>query len=195
MSDPSSSSSMNSSSSSSSSMNSSPSSSSPLSSSAGGMPLGSASQSSSPSQGSSFSFGQDPGSSTDATTELSLPPRPKEQVPFGSIEVPLEIVVVCRRNDLLVHPGGYRLTKAALEEKRPGDDGLLVREIRAIVWKRAVVDPLVRPKPSIKLLVESNGGSTFAIARRQLFFAVPKWPVSLQVAGSQEPHIFKQGTW
>jgi hypothetical protein len=116
-------------------------------------------------------------------------------VPFGSIEVPLEIVVVCRRNDLLVHPGGYRLTKAALEEKRPGDDGLLVREIRAIVWKRAVVDPLVRPKPSIKLLVESNGGSTFAIARRQLFFAVPKWPVSLQVAGSQEPHIFKQGTW
>jgi hypothetical protein len=96
---------------------------------------------------------------------------------------------------LLVHPGGYRLTKAALEEKRPGEDGLLVREIRAIVWKRSVVDPMVRPKPAIKLLVEANGGGTFAIARRQLFFSVPKWPVSLQVAGSQEPHIFSQGSW
>jgi len=159
------------------------------------MPLGSPSQASSSSPGSSFSFGQDAASSSDGASELSLPPRPKEPVPFGSIEVPLEIVVVCRRDDLLLHPGGYRLTKAALDEKRPGEEGLLVKEIRAIVWKRAVVDPMVRPKPSIKLLIEANGAGTFAIARRQLLFSVPKWPVSLQVAGSQEPHIFNQGAW
>ena len=36
---------------------------------------------------------------------------------MGSIDVPFEIVVVCRRTDVLLHPGGYRLTTQAIKER------------------------------------------------------------------------------
>jgi hypothetical protein len=114
---------------------------------------------------------------------------------MGSIDVPFEIVVVCRRNDVLLHPGGYRLTVRAMKEQGGGSDGLLAREVRAIVRRRAVVDPMIRPKPAIKYLVEAGGADTFWLARRQLFFALPDWPASLQVAGSEDPHVFSKEAW
>jgi hypothetical protein len=114
---------------------------------------------------------------------------------MGSIEVPFEIVVVCRERDLLLHPGGYRLTTQAMKEQRGGKDGLLVREIRALVIQRAQVDPMIRPKPRIKFLVESNGSETFWTARRQLLFSLSDWPMSLQVAESQSVHVFNKETW
>ena len=65
----------------------------------------------------------------------------------------------------------------------------------AIVHRRAVVDPMIRPKPAIKFRVEADGADTFWMARRQLLFSLPEWPMSLQVSGSQEPHVFSKETW
>jgi len=114
---------------------------------------------------------------------------------MGSIDVPFEIVVVCRRYDVLLHPGGYRLTARAMKGQGGGSDGLLAQEIRAIVHRRAVVDPMIRPRPAIKFLVEADGADTFWMARRQLLFSLPDWPMSLHVSGSQEPHLFSKETW
>ena len=58
---------------------------------------------------------------------------------------------------MLLHPGGYRLTTQVMQQQRPNKDGMLTREIVAMVRKRAIVDPLIRPKPKIKFLVETDG--------------------------------------
>jgi hypothetical protein len=115
--------------------------------------------------------------------------------PVGSIEVAFEIVLVCREHDVLLHPGGYVVTAQRLGEPRENQESLLARELRAMVRKRAIVDPMIRPRPSIKFLVETNGDDTFWLARRQILFALPDWPVSLQVSGSHNVRVFDKGTW
>jgi len=161
----------------------------------GGMAPASTSSASSPAApGSGFALGQDAGPKPDSSNDLFIPPRPRTS-PMGSIDVPFEIVVVCRRYDVLLHPGGYRLTARAMKGQGGGSDGLLAQEIRAIVHRRAVVDPMIRPRPAIKFLVEADGADTFWMARRQLLFSLPDWPMSLHVSGSQEPHLFSKETW
>ena len=161
-----------------------------------GMPLGGASQpSSSTSSSSSLAFGPNFSTSSDPASELKLPPRPKETPPMGSIEVRFEIVVVCRKDGVVLHPGSYRLTSDLLRSPGQGQDSLLAREIRAMVRNRAIVDPMIRQKPTLRFLVESQGADTFSIARRQLLFSLPDWPVALQVAGSQDPGIFSRKPW
>jgi hypothetical protein len=134
-------------------------------------------------------------SESSSSDDFLFPPAPKPVPRPGSIEIPYEIVVVCRRNDVLLHPGAYRLTTQALEHQGPNKDGLLAREIVAMVRKRAIVDPLIRPKPKIKFLVETDGADTFWTARRQLLFSLPDWPMSLHVAGPQGSHVFTKETW
>jgi hypothetical protein len=162
-----------------------------------GMPLDSSSSASSSPSSSSLSFGQSgsPSSESSSSDDLIFPPAPKRVPPQGSIEVPYEIVVVCRRNDVLLHPGGYRLTTQIMQQQTPNKDGMLAREIVAMVRKRAIVDPLIRPKPKIKFLVETDGADTFWTARRQLMFSLPDWPMSLQVSGPQGSHVFTKETW
>ena len=140
----------------------------------------------------SLSLSPDPNSEPGSLKDLALPLISPPDRPSGSIEIPFEIVVVCRQDDLLIHPGGYRLTARALRDgggKGNNPDSLLRRELSALVRRRAQVDPLIRPRPSIKFLVESNGGSTFWTARRQLLFSGLDWPMSLQVAGPQDKHM------
>ena len=67
--------------------------------------------------GSTLSFGPDFGPASDSSKEKTVPPPPKPVLTMGSIEVPFEIVVVCRQRDLLLHPGGYRLTTQAMKEQ------------------------------------------------------------------------------
>jgi len=160
-----------------------------------GLPFGSSSSSSSSPSGSSLSFGQDGSSGSERSDELIFAPAPRPALPRGSIEVPFEIVVVCRQYDVLLHPGGYRLTTQVMQEHGASKESLLAREIVTMVNKRAIVDPLIRPKPRIKFLVESNGGETFWSARRQLLFSLPDWPMSLQVSGPQDSHVFTKETW
>ncbi len=164
----------------------------------GGMPLGGNTPSSvwsSPS--SSYSFGQNtsPSSSSDEANDLIMPPRPKPVPPPGAIEARFQIVVVCRKDDVVLQPGSYRLTGDVLRSAGQGTDCLLAREIRAMVRNRAIVDPMIRQKPAIRFLVESQGAETFALARRQLLFSLPDWPVSLQVSGSQDAGVFSRNPW
>jgi len=163
----------------------------------GGMPLDSSSTASASPASSSSAFGQSATAATEsssASDDLIFSPPPRHAPPPGSIEVPFEIVVVCRENDILLHPGGYRLSSQALRHQGVNKESLLAREIAAVVRKRAVVDPLIRPRPKIKFLLETNGSDTFWTARRQLLFALPDWPMSLQVAGTQGLHVFSKET-
>jgi hypothetical protein len=141
----------------------------------------------------------DPSSEPDALKEFVAPTISQPDRPAKAIEVPFEIVVVCRRNDLLLHPGGWRLTTQALRDGagKGGaiQESLLKQELRAVVRRRAQIDPLIRPRPSIKFLVEADGGTTFWIARRQLEFSGLDWPMSLQVAGPQSRRVFNKVTW
>jgi hypothetical protein len=165
-----------------------------------GMPLGGLTQSSSSSSSSSNgSFGQftlpNSNASSDEAAELIVPPRKKDYASPESIETRFEIVVVCRKNEILLHPGAYRLTGEVLRSGGHGSDSMLAREIRAMVRNREIVDPLIRQKPAIRFLVESQGAETFALARRQLLFSLPDWPVSLQVAGSQDVGVISRNQW
>jgi hypothetical protein len=138
----------------------------------------------------------DPDSEPDALKGLSLPPIDTHRQP-GAIDVPFEIIVVCRRNDLLLHPGGYRITSQALRDgaaKEDHPDSLLKRELRTMVRRRAQVDPLIRPKPRLKFLVEADGGTTFWTARQQLIFSGLNWPMAVQVAGPQSGFRLDEGT-
>jgi hypothetical protein len=162
-----------------------------------GMASDSLSPTSSSSAPSSPSFGQSASAAQDSTSsdDLIFAPPPRQATRPGTIEVPFEIVVVCRQNDILLHPGGYRLTAQAMGQPSAQKDSLLAREIVAMVRKRAIVDPLIRPKPKVKFLVETNGSNTFWTARRQLLFSLPDWPMSLQVPGTQDLHVFTKETW
>ena len=161
----------------------------------GGMPLGGDTQSST-SSSSNSSLGQftlpNSSASSDEANELIMPPRPKQIPPEGAIDVRFEIVVVCRKDDVILQPGNYRLTGDVLRSGGQGSDCMLAREIRAMVRNRAIVDPLIRQKPAIRFLVETQGADTFALARRQLLFSLPDWPVSLQVAGVARHGHFQQ---
>jgi hypothetical protein len=125
--------------------------------------------------------------SSDSLENMIFPSgRPLDR-PSQSIEVPFEIVLVCRQDDVLIHPGGYTLSAEAIRRgRRDHGEGLLTRELRAIVRRRAQIDPLIRPRPSIKFLVETNGSSTFWTIQRQLLFSGLDWPMSLRVAGPQK---------
>jgi hypothetical protein len=124
-----------------------------------------------------------------------MPPKPTPAPPPGSIEVKFQIVVVCRKDDVVLQPGGYRLTGDVLRRSAQGAESTLAHEIRAMVRNRAMIDPLIRQKPALRFLVESQGAETFAVARRQLLFDLPDWPVSLQVAGAQDVGIFSRNSW
>ena len=97
------------------------------SSSAGGMPLDSLSMTSSSPSSPSSSFGQNSSAASNSSTsdDLIFAPPPRQSSPPGSIEVPFEIVVVCRANDILLHPGGYRLTSQALRQQAVNKNSLL----------------------------------------------------------------------
>jgi hypothetical protein len=161
-----------------------------------GVPLGLDSSMAQPGQGTpSLGLGQNSSSKSDSDDDFAPPHIVLPDKPPGSIDVAFEIVVVCRENSVLLHPGGYLITSQRLKEPRGDNESLLARELRAMVRKRALVDPLIRPRPSIKFLVETNGDDTFWLARRQIIFEMPDWPVSLQVSGSHGPRVFDKGAW
>jgi hypothetical protein len=163
------------------------------------MPLGGMTQSNQSSSTSSSTIGQfglpNSSASDGESKEFTPPSRKKDFEQPSPIDARFEIVVVCRKDEIVLQPGSYRVTGDVLRSRTSGSDSMLVREIRALVRNREIVDPLIHQKPAIRFLVESQGGETFAIARRQLLFALPDWPVSLQVAGSQHGDILSRTRW
>jgi hypothetical protein len=93
------------------------------------------------------------------------------------IEIPFEITVACGPEGAVIHPGGYRLSARALKSK----DAMLTKELRSVVRTRQLVDPMIRPRPSIRFIVEPGGNDTYFDARRQTLMSGIDWPVTLQL--------------
>jgi hypothetical protein len=108
-----------------------------------------------------------------------------------AIEVPFEIVVACGRDGVTIQPGNHRITTQALKNRR--EEELLVRNLEAEARRRAIVDPAIKPRPRVKFLVQENGAANFWEARRQLLFSGLDWPMTLQVAGVQNPKLLDEG--
>lgn len=136
------------------------------------------------------------GASTDSSNgEKGEPPLfpPREAPPTPAIEIPFEIVVACNADGVTIQPGGYRITNQALRGRKSED--LLIRNLTAVSQKRAEVDPAIRPRPRVKFLVENDGAPNFWEARRQVLFSGLNWPMTLQVAGVQNPRLLEEGAW
>jgi len=104
-------------------------------------------------------------------------------------EEPLEVVVSCGAKGLAIHPGGYRLSAQALRAK----DGLLARQLAAVVESRRRASPGINLKPSIRFLVEAGGNETYWEARRQTMLVNLGWPATVQVAESDSPRLRPRG--
>lgn len=107
-------------------------------------------------------------------------PRPREPL---RIEVPMEIVIACGPRGAVIHPGGYQLSAKSLKAK--GKDEVLANWLKAIVRNRQQVDPMIRPRPSIRYLVEPGGSETYHDVRRQTVLSGIDWPMVLQVADTR----------
>lgn len=107
-------------------------------------------------------------------------PSPGSRAPLR-IEVPMEIVVACSPSGVVIHPGGYRISLKALK----GKDPIFTTSLKTIVRLRQQVDPMIRPKPSIRFLVEPGGGETYRDARRVTVLSGIEWPTVLQVADTR----------
>jgi hypothetical protein len=141
-------------------------------------------------------FGPDAGSTSGQAKSSSDARWFKSRIsdgPSNTIEVPFEIVVVCRPDGAVIHPGDYLLTSKSLETGKK--ESIVVRELLAVAQRRAESDPTIRPKPRVKFLVENGGSETFWAARKQILFSGLGWPMSLQVAGAQDPHMLGKETW
>jgi len=101
------------------------------------------------------------------------------------IEMPLDLTVACGPDGVVIHPGGYRLSRVALTR-----DGTLRRDLQTIVRNHELIDPAVRPRPRVRFLVEPGGTDTYWQARRQTVLSGLSWPVTIQVAGAQAPRVF-----
>ena len=154
------------------------------------------SASSTPSSTPGLVFGPDAGSTSGQAKSSSDARWFKSRIsdgPSNTIEVPFEIVVVCRPDGAVINPGDYLLTSKSLETGKK--ESIVVRELLAVAQQRAESDPTIRPKPRVKFLVENGGSETFWAARKQILFSGLGWPMSLQVAGAQDPHILGKETW
>jgi len=117
-------------------------------------------------------------------------PTPRAGTPWSpkmnqTISVPLDLVVACGPEGVVIHPGGYRLSRSAL-----GKVGALRRDLETIVRNHELIDASVRPRPQVQFLVEPGGGETYREARRQTVLDGLPWPVSIQVAGAPAPSVF-----
>ncbi len=92
-------------------------------------------------------------------------------------EQPLEVVVACGMNEVMVHPGGYHLSVATLENNKSA----IIEALEAAVLTRQTARPDIHWKPRVKFLVENGGEQTYWMARKQTILAGPTWPARLQV--------------
>ncbi len=91
----------------------------------------------------------------------------------------LSLVIDCRPEGVTIQPGGYRLSRQALESS-----DLLVRRLQAIVRADPDASRPDAPRPWLNFLVQPGGQQTFWVARRQTTFAGLDWPATLRVAES-----------
>ena len=104
--------------------------------------------------------------------------RPPRIDPAKNVSVTIDLVLACRRDGVEIEPGGYRTSHAALSRR----DGLLMRQLEAIVLKYRRLDPELKIKPRVRYLVEPGGGWSYSLAREQILSGRPEWPSSTRYA-------------
>lgn len=95
----------------------------------------------------------------------------------GGSETRIDLVVDCGPEGVTVQPGGYRLSRQALES---GD--LLVRRLEAVAALERARKPGETTKPCLHFHVRPGAEETFWKARQQTTFAGLDWPATLRVA-------------
>ena len=102
-----------------------------------------------------------------------------------------EMVLVCGPRGVIVQPGGYRVTSEALGDR----DGLLKKQMVALVKARRTADPKTIIEPRVKFLVQPGGDKTYWTARSQFLLSGLDWPMSLQVADPDHLGILPSESW
>ena len=102
-----------------------------------------------------------------------------------------EIVVVCGPHGVIVQPGGYRVTAEALKDR----DGLLKKQMVALVKTRRAADPKVIVEPRVRFLVQPKGSKTYWAARSQVLLSGLDWPMTTQVAEPDSLSILPSEGW
>ena len=111
--------------------------------------------------------------------------NPRKPLVNKTVRVPLDLVVACGPNGVVIHPGGYRISRATLRK-----EGLLKTDLQTIVRNHELIDAHVKPIPRLQFLVETGGAETYAEARRQTVLSGLGWPVSIKVSESAGNTIF-----
>jgi hypothetical protein len=92
---------------------------------------------------------------------------------------------------VIVQPGSYRVTADALKDR----DGLLKKQIVALVKAKRSADPKTIIEPKIRFLVQPGGDKTYWAARSQFLLSGLDWPVSTQVADPDHLTIIPSESW
>jgi hypothetical protein len=111
--------------------------------------------------------------------------------PTSIIDRRYEIVVVCSSHGVIVQPGAYRVTAAALKDR----DGLLKKQIVALVKARRTAEPKVIVEPRVRFLVQAGGEKVYWAARSQFLLSGLDWPMSTQVVDPDHPSIIPSESW
>ncbi|MFO0960336.1 MAG: hypothetical protein U0800_23355 [Isosphaeraceae bacterium] len=90
----------------------------------------------------------------------------------------IELVVVCSRDSILIHPGAYRLMESTLKSQ----PSRLVADLKAIVAAERVKHPGMSMEPRLRFLVQAGGQATYELARGQTLAGGIDWPSRVQVA-------------
>ncbi len=90
-----------------------------------------------------------------------------------------DIRLVCERTGITVNPGGYRLTREAMEA-----GGLLLPRVRYLARRGAKAEDGTPLQPRLRFVVQAGGEGMFWLARQQTTFAGLEWPATLQVSES-----------
>lgn len=92
----------------------------------------------------------------------------------------LELVVVCSRDGVLLHPGAYRLSSDTLKAK----PDRLAADLQAIVMAEQIKRRGESVAPRLRFLVQTGGQATFELARGQTLSGGIHWPSRIQVANA-----------
>lgn len=90
----------------------------------------------------------------------------------------LELVVVCSKEGVILHPGAYRLSAATLK----ASTSRLCDDLKKLVRAQEVRDPDHAIRPKLRFLVQPGGHATYELARGQTLLQGIDWPSRLQVA-------------